>query len=240
MTGLLASLAQSGEPIAPVVEQFVTPSIDVSMILPNLVLMLGGILLLTLVSVLKGRAPSWLFPVWTISTAVAAICTVVPLWQRFGETGPETGMGGSVGLDGFSLFATIEICLAVIFGALLLSDYLRRERLESPEWYVLVLLSASGAVTMVSADDLIVLFVGLEILSVAASVAIPGRRTGACGSRTGSFALIRSWPAKIAHAPRIRNGMSCRNSRSGEMTSNHEPRRPPRTATIPTGARRAR
>ncbi len=170
MIGLLASISQSPQPIAPVAEQFVTPSIDVSMILPNLVLMLGGILLLTLVSVLKGRVPSWLFPVWTISTAVAAMCTVVPLWQRFGETGPETGMGGSVGLDGFSLFATIEICLAVVFGALLLSDYLRREHLESPEWYVLVLLSASGAVTMVSADDLIVLFVGLEILSVAVYV----------------------------------------------------------------------
>ena len=42
-------------------------------------------------------------------------------------------------------------------GALLLDGYLRREDLEGPEWYVLMLLSASGGVTMASANDLIVL-----------------------------------------------------------------------------------
>ena len=56
-------------------------------------------------------------------------------------------MGGAVGLDGFSLGITVNICFAVILGALLLADYVRRERLEGPEWYVLMLLSASGAVT---------------------------------------------------------------------------------------------
>jgi len=149
---------------------FEVPSIDWAGIAPNLILMLGSILLLTVVSVLKRRVPSWFAPVWTISAAVAAGCAVVPLWQRFADTGPETLVGGAVGLDGFSLFATVVVCIAVVFVALLLADYLPRESLESPEWYVLVLLSASGAVTMASADDLIVLFVGLEILSVAAYV----------------------------------------------------------------------
>jgi NADH-quinone oxidoreductase subunit N len=147
-----------------------TPSIDWAGIAPNLILMRGGVLLLTVVSVLKQRLPVWFPAVWTISAAVAAGCAVIPLWQRFTDTGPESLMGGAVGLDGFSLFATVIVCIAVVFAALLLSDYLRREALDSPEWYVLVLLSASGAVTMASADDLIVLFVGLEILSVAVYV----------------------------------------------------------------------
>ena len=58
----------------------------------------------------------------------------------------------------------------MIFGALLLEGYVRREDLEGPEWYVLLLLSASGGVVMASANDLIVLFIGLEVLSVAAYV----------------------------------------------------------------------
>ena len=58
----------------------------------------------------------------------------------------------------------------MIFGALLLEGYVRREGLEGPEWYVLLLLSASGGVVMASANDLIVMFIGLEILSVSAYV----------------------------------------------------------------------
>jgi NADH-quinone oxidoreductase subunit N len=79
-------------------------------------------------------------------------------------------MAGAVGLDGFSLFVTGVVGISVVLGALLLEGYLRREGLGGAEWYVLMLLSASGGVTMASANDLIVLFLGLEILSVAVYV----------------------------------------------------------------------
>lgn len=147
-----------------------TPEIVWSSIAPNLILMLGGILLLTVVSLVRGRTPAWFPAVWTISAAVAALAACVPLWQRVQDEGPSTVMAGAVGLDGFSLFVTGTICISVVLAALLLEGYLRRERLGGAEWYVLVLLSASGGVTMASANDLIVMFVGLEILSVAVYV----------------------------------------------------------------------
>lgn len=150
--------------------QIATPDIDWTAILPNLVLMLGGVLLLTVVSLLRSKAPRWFHCTWTVLVALIAIGTAIPLWHRVQDTGPETVMGGAIGLDGFSLGITINVCIAVIFGALLLQGYLRREGLEGPEWYVLMMLSASGAVTMASADDLIVLFIGLEIMSVAVYV----------------------------------------------------------------------
>lgn len=156
-------LAAADTPIA-------TPDIDWAAIAPNLILMLGGILLLTVVSLLKGKLPSWFHATWTVVVAVGAAVAVVPLWRRVMDSGPETAMGGAVGLDGFSLAITANVCLAVVFGALLLKGYLAREDLEGPEWYVLMMLSASGAVTMATADDLIVLFVGLEIMSVAVYV----------------------------------------------------------------------
>ena len=49
--------------------------------------------------------------------------------------------------------------------ALLADGYLRREGLDAAELYVLVLLSASGGVIMASANDLIVLFIGLGVLA---------------------------------------------------------------------------
>jgi NADH-quinone oxidoreductase subunit N len=141
------------------------PEIVWSAIAPNLVLMLGGVLLLTVVSLVRGRLPSWFHAAWTVLTTLIAGGFVVMLWDRVQDEGPQTVMAGAVGLDGFSLFVTGIICLSVLLTALLLEGYVRREGLEGPEWYVLLLLSASGGVTMASANDLIVLFLGLEILS---------------------------------------------------------------------------
>ncbi len=92
------------------------------------------------------------------------------LGLKAAEHGPYTAMAGSIGVDGFSVFVTIVICLAVILTAWTADDYLRREGLEGPELSVLLLLSAAGGVVMASANDLIVMFLGLEILSIAVYV----------------------------------------------------------------------
>ena len=170
---MIASLLQDDTPLTTLVDTAaapVTPEIVWSAIAPNLVLMVGGVLLLTVVSLLRGRTPAWFYTGWTVLTAALSIAMVVPLWNRVQDEGPSSVMAGAVGLDGFSLFVTVVIGISVILGALLLDGYLQREGLVGPEWYVLLLLSASGGVTMASANDLIVLFVGLEILSVAVYV----------------------------------------------------------------------
>lgn len=166
---MISSILQDQPLIAP--EAAVrTPEIIWSAIAPSLILMLGGILLLTVISLVKGRTPGWFPAAWTVVTGVLAAVAIVPLWSRVQDDGASTVMAGAVGLDGFSLFVTGVICLSVVMSALLLDGYLRREHLEGPEWYVLVMLSASGGVVMASANDLIVMFIGLEILSVAAYV----------------------------------------------------------------------
>ena len=106
------------------------------------------------------------------STAGVAIGAAVPLWQRVQDPdrGPFSTLAQAVGVDGFSVFATITICCAVVLAALLLDGWLRREEMEGAEPYVLLLLSASGGVMMASANDLIVMFLGLEILSIAVYV----------------------------------------------------------------------
>lgn len=147
-----------------------TPEVIWSSLAPMLILMLGGILLLTVVSLVRGKAPSWFHATWTVVVAGAALASLWPLWSRVLTDGPASLVGGAVGIDGFSLFITGIICVSVILAALLLEGYLRREGLVGPEWYVLVMLSASGGVVMASANDLIVFFIGLEILSVAAYV----------------------------------------------------------------------
>jgi NADH-quinone oxidoreductase subunit N len=57
-----------------------------------------------------------------------------------------------------------------VLAALLADGFLRRESMGGPEFYVLLLLSAAGGVIMAMSNDLIVLFIGLETLSIAVYV----------------------------------------------------------------------
>lgn len=81
-----------------------------------------------------------------------------------------TGFGmrfiGDMAALGFNFVILIGTALAILVSY----DYLRRNDLEHPEYYPLMLLSASGAMVMVAAGDLITLVLGLEILSLAVYV----------------------------------------------------------------------
>jgi len=55
----------------------------------------------------------------------------------------------------------------MLLTALVGDGYLRREGIEGPEFHVLAMMSASGAMMMGAANDLIVIFLGLEIMSIA-------------------------------------------------------------------------
>ena len=95
---------------------------------------------------------------------------MIPLWDRVRDEGAFGAIGGELGVDGFSLFVTAIIASSVVLVAMLLDGYLRREDMTGPEMYVLLLLSAAGGVVMAGANDLIVMFLGLETLSIAVYV----------------------------------------------------------------------
>lgn len=150
-------------------EPIPTPDIEWSMILPLLVLVGAALGLMTITAVVRRPLFQGFLPLATSVAAIAAAVCTWPMWDRVQdpERGPFTALAGAVGVDGFSVFMTVVICSSVVIAALLADGYLRREGLDGPELYVLVLLSASGGVVMAAANDLIVLFLGLEILSLA-------------------------------------------------------------------------
>ncbi len=147
-----------------------TPDIAWSALLPLVVLTVGAVLLILLSSLLKDRLFKGFNAAFTCVTAGAAIGAAVYLWQRIGDEGPATTAAGAVAVDGFGVFLTVVICVSVILAALVSDHYVCREELDGPEYFVLMLLSAAGGVTMAIANDLIVVFMGLEVLSIAAYV----------------------------------------------------------------------
>jgi NADH-quinone oxidoreductase subunit N len=162
---LLTVLAQLDAP-----EPVETPDVAWSALLPLLTLTVGAVLLILFSSLMKERLFRGFHAAFTILTAGAGIGTSVYLWHRVQDEGPSAAVGGMVAVDGFTVFLTVVICASVILAALVSDAYLRREELDGPEYYVLMLLSAAGGITMAMANDLIVVFLGLEILSIAAYV----------------------------------------------------------------------
>jgi NADH-quinone oxidoreductase subunit N len=61
----------------------------------------------------------------------------------------------------------VVISCAMLLTALVGDGYLRREGVAGAEFHVLAMVSAAGAIIMAEANDLIVIFLGLEVLSIA-------------------------------------------------------------------------
>lgn len=147
-----------------------TPAVAWGSLAPLLVLLGGAVVLLVVGALAPRRSRFGWHAVVTITVAFGAIAAVIPLWNRVHDKGPYSVLANAVGVDGFSLFLTVVIASAVIMSALFLDGYLRREGLQGPEGYLLLLLSASGGLIMASANDLIVMFLGLEVLSISVYV----------------------------------------------------------------------
>jgi NADH-quinone oxidoreductase subunit N len=139
---------------------------------PTLILIGGAVLLLGVSAMSRRSSFRGVYALATVVTAFGAMAAAVPLWREVTDPtrGPYSAVAGAVAVDGFSVFFTFMIAAAVVLAAMLADGYLRREGLDGAELYVLILLSASGGVIMASANDLIIMFLGLEILSIAAYV----------------------------------------------------------------------
>jgi NADH-quinone oxidoreductase subunit N len=88
-------------------------------------------------------------------------------WSYVHSNGPYQALSGLVAVDGFAVFVKSVILGATLLALLLSGGYLRRENLETPEYLALMLCSATGMMLMASANDLITVFLSLEILSIA-------------------------------------------------------------------------
>ena len=80
--------------------------------------------------------------------------------------GPAASFQRMLALDDFALFFNLVVCAASGLVLLLSVDYMRRQGAELGEYYVLVLFATLGMMLMAGAADLLVVFLGLELMSV--------------------------------------------------------------------------
>jgi NADH-quinone oxidoreductase subunit N len=144
------------------------PDIEWSAITPVLILIGGALLLLTVSALVARRRRGSATPSSPSSPAPPRGGVGPAVGPRAGPArGGYTALVGALTVDGFSVFFSILIAVSIALAALLADGYLRREGLEGPELYALMLMSGRRRVIMAMANDLIVVFLGLEILSIA-------------------------------------------------------------------------
>ncbi len=110
------------------------------------------------------------------SMAVAIITLVAVIFV--GAAG-WTASEGPVAVDGFRWAADVVFLLATVIAIGLSMDYNAREGITAPEAHVLVLFATIGMMIMAAARDLMVLFLGLETMSVSVYVLVGMNRRSA-------------------------------------------------------------
>ena len=153
--------------------------------LSPLLTLLGGALGLLLVGALTPAWPKRLYAIVSATTAGAAGVLAMVLWDDISDRGPITLVGGAIALDKLAMFMTITICIGVVLVSILTDDYLHDTPNQGPEIYALYLVAAIGGIVMASANDLIVLFLGLETLSLALYVLAASNRRSSESAESG-------------------------------------------------------
>ena len=106
-------------------------------------------------------------PVLGIAGLAVAAAAAVWLW---GESPIGDGFASTLRGDRYALFFTVLLCAGSALTILMSVDFLREHPLPRGEFFALVLLATTGMIFLAAANDLIVLFLALEIMSVAVYV----------------------------------------------------------------------
>ena len=126
--------------------------------LPEVALACAGLVIL-LVGVIPGR--NTFFGCTMAVIGALLLAAVLVLGQPEG-----TALGGLYVADAFSGFMKILALLGAALGLVLALDFNRRESLDRFEFPVLALFATTGMMVMVSANDLMTVYMGLELLSL--------------------------------------------------------------------------
>ena len=155
---------------------------DFALIAPELTLTIGGLIVLMIAAFAKGRTVG-------LATGVGLATLLLALVIQFVHAGASgTPFAGTLSIDAFAAFAKVLIYGATAACLWMAPRFFDRAGAGGgmrPEYVALMLFAAVGMSLMVSARDLLTLYVGLELNSLAAYVLASFIRTDERSSEAG-------------------------------------------------------
>lgn len=166
-------------------------STNIVALLPEYILTIVGVLIMLAEPLLPptaSRKPlGWLAILGTVAAGVAS-------WYQL-HLGTLSAFSGTIQINAFSIFFHLLISSIVLVTLLISLDYFEGEHRHSGEYFALIAFSAVGMMLMACATELLVVFVGLEISSIATYIMCGFRKGHATGAESsikyfllGSFA----------------------------------------------------
>src|SRR6266542_3932407 len=148
-------------------------------VLPEMVLAVGAMALL-MFGVFRGERASSM-----VNWAAIALLVLVAIIVALLPQGRLTSFGGSFVLDNFARFMKVLALAGSAFAIAMLVGDVESERQRRFEYPVLIVLSTLGMMALISATDLIALYLGLELMSLCLYVLAAIRRDSVRSTEAG-------------------------------------------------------
>lgn len=142
-------------------DMILIPAVNMTPILPEIFLSVLAMALLLITVLLPGGQKSYLAYISFIGIVATAVLVAA------GWGGHVESFGGSVVLDNFATFFKMTFLVAAGLTVLITDSYMEREECNHGELYPLILFAVVGMMLMASGTDLMTIFLGLEVMSVA-------------------------------------------------------------------------
>jgi len=147
---------------------------DLMLLMPQMILIVAGMVLML---VEPFAAPGRQRRMGQIAVFAAALAAYSLKFQSSLHSGTTTIFHGMLILDNFSLFFQYLFLFIAAVSAFMSIKFNERESLERGEYYALLLFACSGMSLMAASGDLILTFLGIEILSIATYILAGFKRT---------------------------------------------------------------
>ncbi|MCP5088625.1 MAG: NADH-quinone oxidoreductase subunit NuoN [Rhodobacteraceae bacterium] len=153
---------------------------DLNTVLPEIILAVYAMVAL-MFAVYTGKDRTASMLTWL----TAAVLAGLGAWIATRPEGAATAFNGAFIDDGFSRYAKVVMLWASAIMLLLSQDYLRRNNMHKFEYPILISLAVVGMMMMVSAGDLMALYMGLELQSLSLYVIAAFRRDSLKSTEAG-------------------------------------------------------
>ena len=153
--------------------------IDIYYVIPEIFISLS-LMFLLLLGVFKKNSSSTVY-----SLSILILIISIPLILNVPSTAELLIFNESYKIDYLSNFIKILIVISTLFVLLTSSQYLKSIKIYNIEYPILILSSILGMMVMVSSNDLIVFYIGLELQSLALYVLASFNRDNVLSSESG-------------------------------------------------------